>query len=49
MPKYTPLIKVEATRQYGAEVILAGEAYDDAYNYAKELQEKEGYGIYSSF
>ena len=43
MPKYTPLIKVEATRQYGAEVILAGEAYDDAYNYAKELQEKEGY------
>ena len=43
MPKYTPLIKVEATRQYGAEVILAGEEYDDAYNYAKELQEKEGY------
>jgi len=42
MPKYTPLIKVEATRQYGAEVILAGEEYDDAYNYAKELQEKEG-------
>jgi len=43
MPKYTPLIKVEATRQYGAEVILAGEEYDDAYNYARELQEKEGY------
>ena len=48
MPKYTPLIKVEATRQYGAEVILAGEEYDDAYNYAKELQEKEGVCIYSS-
>lgn len=49
MPKYTPLIKVEATRQYGAEVILAGEAYDDAYNYAKELQEKEGYVFIHTF
>lgn len=43
MPKYTPLIKVEATRQYGAEVVLAGEAYDDAYAVALELQKKEGY------
>ena len=43
MPKHTPLIKVEATRQYGAEVILHGEVYDDAFKYAKELQEKEGY------
>ena len=30
MPKHTPLIKVEATRKYGAEVVLHGEVYDDA-------------------
>ena len=43
MPKHTPLIKVEATRKYGAEVILSGEVYDEACQKAKELQEKEGY------
>ena len=32
MPKHTPLIKVEATRRYGAEVILTGEVYDEAYD-----------------
>lgn len=43
MPRHTPLIKVEATRQYGAEVVLAGEVYDEAYEKACELQEKDGY------
>ena len=43
MPRHTPLIKVEATRQYGAEVVLAGEVYDEAYEKACELQEKHGY------
>ena len=43
MPKSTPLIKVESTKQYGAEVILHGNVYDDAYKKAKELEEKEGY------
>lgn len=43
MPKHTPLIKVEATQKYGAEVVLEGEVYDDAYKKALELQEKEGY------
>ena len=43
MPRHTPLIKVEATRQYGAEVVLAGEVYDEAYEKACELQEKYGY------
>ncbi len=42
MPTVTPLIKVEATRQFGAEVILAGQNYDDAYEEAKRIQEKEG-------
>ena len=43
MPRHTPLIKVEATKKYGAEVVLYGEVYDDAYKKACELQEKEGY------
>ena len=43
MPKHTPLIKVNATKQYGAEVVLHGEIYDDAYQKARELQNQEGY------
>ena len=43
MPRHTPLIKVEATRQYGAEVVLAGEVYDEAYEKACELQREHGY------
>jgi len=43
MPKHTPLIKVEATRRYGAEVVLHGEVYDDAYKKALELQKENGY------
>ena len=43
MPKSTHLIKVESTKQYGAEVVLHGDVYDDAFKKAKELEEKEGY------
>ena len=43
MPKSTPLIKVESNKQYGAEVVLHGDVYDDAFKKAKELEEKEGY------
>ena len=43
MPKSTPLIKVASTKQYGAEVILHGDVYDDAFKKAKELEEKKGY------
>ena len=42
MPKHTPLIKVNATKQYGAEV-LHGEIYDEAYQKAMELQQEHGY------
>ena len=49
MPKHTPLIKVEATRKYGAEVILHGDVYDDAYNKAKELQAEHGYTFVHPF
>lgn len=49
MPKYTPLIKVQATREYGAEVVLHGEVYDDAYNKALELQKEHGYTFVHPF
>ena len=49
MPKHTPLIKVEATKRYGADVILTGEVYDEAYEYARKLQEKEGYTFVHPF
>lgn len=49
MPTVTPLIKVNRTKSYGAEVILHGDVYDDAYAYACELAEKEGYTFVHPF
>jgi threonine dehydratase len=43
MPAATPLIKVEATKALGANVILYGEIYDDAAAKATQLKETEGY------
>lgn len=43
MPATTPLLKVEATRSYGAEVVLAGDTFDDAYKRSLELQKEKGY------
>ena len=37
MPRYTPSVKVERTRAFGAEVLLAGEGYDEAHAHALEL------------
>ncbi len=42
MPTTTPLIKVNRTKSYGAEVVLYGNVYDEACAYAMELAEKEG-------
>jgi threonine dehydratase len=39
MPLATPMVKVEHTRHFGAEVILHGETYDDANAYAREICE----------
>lgn len=49
MPTVTPLIKVNRTKSYGAEVILYGDVYDDSYAYACELAEKEGYTFVHPF
>ena len=42
MPTTTPLIKVERTKGYGAEVVLHGDVYDEACDYALGLAEREG-------
>lgn len=42
MPTVTPLIKVNRTKSYGAEVILYGDVYDDACKKAMELAEEKG-------
>jgi threonine dehydratase len=43
MPLPAPLVKVAATKDYGADVILHGDIYDEAYEYARELETKHGY------
>lgn len=40
MPTTTPLIKVNRTKSYGAEVVLYGDVYDEACAHALELAEK---------
>jgi threonine dehydratase len=42
MPKGAPLSKVEATKGYGAEVILYGDVFDESLEYALELQRQRG-------
>lgn len=49
MPKTTPLIKVERTKGYGAEVILFGDVYDEACDYAMKLAEEKGYTFIHPF
>ncbi len=49
MPTATPLIKVERTRSYGAEVVLYGDVYDEACAHALELAEKHGYTFIHPF
>lgn len=49
MPTTTPLIKVERTKSYGAEVVLRGDGYDEACAYAYELAEKNGYTFIHPF
>lgn len=41
MPEATPLLKVQSTKDMGAEVILAGENYDEAYKHALKLAKEQ--------
>ena len=49
MPTTTPLIKVNRTKSYGAEVVLYGNVYDDACSYALKLAEEKGYTFIHPF
>ena len=49
MPTVTPLIKVNRTKNYGADVILHGDVYDDACAYALKLAEEQGYTFVHPF
>jgi len=42
MPKTTPFVKVQHTRDFGATVIIEGETYDDANAHARKLREEQG-------
>lgn len=49
MPDGAPISKVEATKSYGAEVVLVPGVYDDAHNYSEKLREEKGYTFIHPF
>ena len=49
MPTTTPLIKVNRTKSYGAQVVLYGDVYDEACAKAYELAEEKGYTFIHPF
>ncbi|NBJ91576.1 threonine ammonia-lyase [Parablautia muri] len=49
MPTTTPLIKVNRTKNYGAEVVLYGDVYDEACEYAYKLAKEKGYTFIHPF
>ena len=49
MPTTTPLIKVNRTKSYGADVVLHGDVYDEACEHAYKLAEQHGYTFIHPF
>ena len=49
MPVTTPNIKVNSVKNYGGKVILHGDNFDEAYQYASQLVKKEGYTFIHPF
>ena len=49
MPETTPLIKVAATKAYGAQVVLSGTVFEDAYQEARRLESEKGYVFVHAF
>ncbi len=49
MPTTTPLMKVNRTRSYGAEVVLCGDVFDEALAHANELAAEHGYTFIHPF
>ena len=49
MPETTPFIKVQSTKNYGANIVLKGKVYDEAYEEAKRLKEENDYTFVHPF
>jgi threonine dehydratase len=49
MPETAPIAKVKGTARYGAEIVLHGSGYDDAFGRATELQQEKGYTFVHAF
>lgn len=49
LPAGAPISKVEATKSYGAEVVMVPGVYDDAYERAIRLRDEEGYSFVHPF
>ena len=49
MPTSTPIIKINRTKSYGADVVLYGNVYDESCEYAMKLADKEGYTFIHPF
>ncbi len=49
MPRFAPLAKVTATQSYGAQVVLHGDTYDDAYARCMEVQRETGATYIAAF
>ncbi|MDR7416417.1 MAG: threonine ammonia-lyase [Armatimonadota bacterium] len=49
MPEGAPLVKVESTRGYGAEVVLYGQDFEEAFAHARTLQEQHGAVLVHAF
>ncbi|HEX8287471.1 MAG TPA: threonine ammonia-lyase [Pyrinomonadaceae bacterium] len=49
LPEFAPLTKVTATKNFGAEVVLYGTTFDEAFNHSKELQARHGYTYVHAF
>ena len=49
LPDGAPISKVEATKSYGAEVVMVKGVYDDAYNHALKLRDEKGYTFVHPF
>ncbi len=49
LPEFAPLTKIAATKNYGAEVVMHGKTFDEAFNYSKKLQEEHGFTYVHAF
>ncbi len=49
LPEFAPLTKITATKSLGAEVVMHGKTFDDAFAYSKKLQAEHGYTYVHAF